>query len=740
MRHLASLLALASLTLALTAAPARAERPKVERLIPADAFLVLHGPNLTLSAKAFEKTGLGQLIAEPEVQALWKALTEPFQAQLKELRGKMEQELGVPLTEAATLLKGELAIALWRPAGEGPPVAGLAAMDCDAELFAKLVAKVGESKGVMVAQKDHLGTTIHLIPPKTAGGTTAAYALHEGRMLFSIVPAALEQAIALARTDGKASLAASKRYAAALAAHPAQGVTNARLVVDLVTVKAAFWDQAPPPVQQALSALELDQWSTLSYVSRFVDGNVVDSLHIATASTGGLARVIAPAAVDTSDLKAPADAMATAAGSFDLKALYEVVLATAKAASPDAAKQLEAKLAELTAESDFSLDKWLATLGKRYVVHSWMPRHGLLPESVIAIELADAEGYVAQLKAMAALAGAEWTTREYKGKTLHHWRVKLGTLGQAPFELGNEWEQVRFQLESSMPSHFIVEDGWAYFGQWHHALLNWIDRQGTGEWRAIEAPAGAVHVQRGNNARYLAGLYNTVLPGASMLEGLLRSAGVPFDARLLPRSSTLTRHLSGEMSVVVRRTDGGITLTSKDRVGSTPLAVAVSGIAAAVLLPTLAKARERAQRANSMNNLRQIGLGLLLWRDNQGRAVDYPPLDAMLARLYTDEVLSTPDVFSDPLSDYEVTDADLRNNRKDKLGYVATPYPIYSARGAAERPIVWDRGHGGTRVVLFLDGHVEQVTETHFQNLLRKLKERAAKFEAQKARPQHAAK
>ena len=143
--------------------------------------------------------------------------------------------------------------------------------------------------------------------------------------------------------------------------------------------------------------------------------------------------------------------------------------------------------------------------------------------------------------------------------------------------------------------------------------------------------------------------------------------------------------------------------------------VAAFGLLGSILLPNLCRAREPANRAKCASNLHQIGLGILLYQQDNGQA--YPDT---LGRLVLTEQIGA-DVFVCPASADEKSPATQPAEMAADVDGGAAKHHcsyVYLGRGLsgnvpATMPIVYERldDHDDDGCnVLFGDGHAEWLT------------------------------
>lgn len=153
--------------------------------------------------------------------------------------------------------------------------------------------------------------------------------------------------------------------------------------------------------------------------------------------------------------------------------------------------------------------------------------------------------------------------------------------------------------------------------------------------------------------------------------------------------------------------------------------IAIIGILAAMLLPALNQAREKARRANCLSNLKQIGLGIAMYADNYNGRTPHSggsPTSSSCFNLLSNEV-TTAKLFACP-SDSVRPSATYPLGRTNNsyayvLGIVWQDFPD-SILALDRHPASFSRNSGWSSTaphkdaggnILFNDGHVSWATK-----------------------------
>ena len=226
-----------------------------------------------------------------------------------------------------------------------------------------------------------------------------------------------------------------------------------------------------------------------------------------------------------------------------------------------------------------------------------------------------------------------------------------------------------------------------------------------------------------NQKTLLARWWNSAIPFIRIFEGLLKKEKIPFHSALLPSHETITRHL-GRAVFEFGNSEDGLFLAHKGQLEVVLGGVAIVGIGAAMLIPAMSKVSEKAKQTKCKANLNQIGKAVSIFMLDYGRSTVMPPPDKVqfITALFRSKILVEPEVFVCPSTGDRTSARDLESCGHNCTSYEALDIALLSTwKDTTTTPIVWDKygNHQGLRNVLFLDGHVDHVSEWRFQEMLK---------------------
>jgi prepilin-type processing-associated H-X9-DG protein len=434
----------------------------------------------------------------------------------------------------------------------------------------------------------------------------------------------------------------------------------------------------------------------------------------------------------SAELMAAIPSTVTLAGAsrFDVAGLFDVVLKTVKDADPQNGHEVESFLDGINKQSDVNLrDDLLGALGDEwaYFADPTIGGRGLASFTLVnrlkdpqKFEQSMAKLQEFALKQIQKEAGAElpvsihFDTLEAEGMTIHYLAVPV------------------------ISPCWLVHDGNLYVAAFPQVALG-AARHFAHKGSSILQNPGFVAIQDHFGQRELSGFSFADLPKTapdaygtwlviSRLAGFADLFGIKSPALLLPDLEKLTAHLAPAGSVTWVDDAGFHVRSIEPFPGSTVIAsdptatfvYAQPAMLVSVLLPALSRAREQANRVKSASNLRQIGLGAMLYaNDHNGK---FP---ADLGVMIKDEDL-TPQVFSNPRSaNSAVAPADKGQWPdwvKEHSDYVWLGEGKKTTDVGADAVLAHEKLEDNTEGVniLFGDGHVEWYTMPQAQQLIEK--------------------
>ncbi len=319
----------------------------------------------------------------------------------------------------------------------------------------------------------------------------------------------------------------------------------------------------------------------------------------------------------------PSDANGYGAAQFDLGSLWQKIFDIVRASlNEEQYAEVEKMITEAESFLGFDLEADLfGALGGSSYGYSRMPQGGsLLPSSVMALQLKDAEALERVLSGLANAKLLEVSERSYRGQRLRVVAASVGTIGENPFERGPREIGEALMMATTMLSGFAftVDDaGWMWCSARAQDLKDHLDWQLDGGSRLADNPQfQAVAAAPSTDAGFFSysdgrpGFliwYNSFMPMLQFAEGFARRFGMPMDMSLAPRGHILAKYMQPAVSTL--HCDGKSMVVemrmSSAGVGIMPAAAAI-GVVAAIAIPNLLSARGGAEEASAISSLRTL--------------------------------------------------------------------------------------------------------------------------------------
>ncbi len=438
---------------------ARAAVPPAERLLPADTIGLLTVPDWSLARSNFNKSSMGQFLADPAMKPFAEKLASNF---LSEKSGAFEKELGVKLSDYSDLARGQITFALTRNGWDGSPdkePGFLFLVDTRdkssqartnlADIRKKWIDKGNKMRVDKI--RDVEFTTYIIAPddkstdvdsggekPKPKKAKELSLGLSDTLLVVSDAPKDVEKVLALQAGSSVPPLAEQANYAAnTTLARDASAFLWADVKTVLnVFVKAAPSDEkqggaslfgAAPSIEKILGAIGLSGVQTIgaSYRDSNEGANMSLAINVPEAARKGLFKIVAFDQKDSSPPPfVPADVVKFNRSRIDLQKAWTAIENMLMEISPQLGGSMKMilDLAGKDKDPNFDLRKvLLANLGDDVISYEKAPRasdEGKAP-SLVLLGAKNADQMATSLKAITSILPpelAKYSERDFLGR------------------------------------------------------------------------------------------------------------------------------------------------------------------------------------------------------------------------------------------------------------------------------------------------------------------------------------
>lgn len=729
-RSLRRMLAIACVLSASVAAQAPQGQTRLEQALPEDTLALISLTDLKASAGRFQETALGRIWREPEVQQFLEPIVAKVRERLEQAKAAGAQADGAVGLASSLLdvVPGQIAIAALPPQpGQQPPIPGVVVLVEAHEGIDKIQAILALGIGALQAKAGlapgepftHQGVEVNVLANPLV---SVCHAIDGQRLIVTTSPGAMKQVLDGLRTPPAASLASGPVLATLGKKLGAtrEGTVLINLEAVLKHYEPMLMAMAPPEALQIIDALGVKEIRSLAFGMAF-DGPGIREVFCIRAPEerrGITAMLDMPVGAKELLKKVPADAIACTATKLDLATQYSTILGLIRDVKPDAYDQAMTQLGALEQQLGFSIkDDVVDALGDELVLYYRFPT-----ELAILAKAAkpDALRKVLDvgLTAAAAASPPRWRQEQAGGESLtfmdhevHYAPIRaediviwpayaivkdVCVVALAPQTV----KSVIARLESAGGASIVdaakYRDAVAKVSS-EHVSIDYVDATA-----AVEAAysVASIALQWGSNSRDL--------------RKAQEEMGV--DWGKLPSKEAIARHLFPWVSCYTVDADGFWMESYAPMFGGSSFASA--GIMSGMLLPAIARSREKARQVASMSNLKQIGLAMHMYANDHD---DHLPPREQFVQSLDPYIGDNKRVFYHP-----------RNKNPalgmfpDNIDYVFSktiPARIGDIQNPAKTPVAWEKrsfNKRGTRGVLFADGHVETLSRGRFRALMRK--------------------